>query len=56
MHYGVERVLQAVLNAVKGSLMMLTKRLAIQAAENMQMPQQPAFKVAICLSLHLLRL
>ena len=30
--------------------MMLTKRLKIQTTENLRMPQQPAFKVAICLA------
>ena len=45
VHLGVRCVLQAILSAVKGSLMMLVKRLKMQAAGKLKMSQQPAFKV-----------
>ena len=53
LHLGVQCVLQAVLSAVKGSLMMLIKRLKMQAAGNLKMSQQPALKVVpACACMH----
>ena len=51
VHHSGYHVLQAALNAVKGSLMMLFKRLEIQVTKDLQ-PQQPAFKVGTGLPLH----
>ena len=49
VHLGVHSVLQAVLNTVRDSLMVLIKRLELQTPEDLQETQQPAFKVSICL-------
>ena len=46
--------MQAILNAVTGSLVMLIMRLEIQRVENLQ-PQQPVFKAGICLPPHKIR-